>query len=1078
MGINEKDDECDIKDEELLSEEENQMEEGLEDIDIPSSQEESEESQEQKETQHDEYGNHSKDPQIDEENQMKEIAKKEKEKLKQIRSARKKILEDMRKEQNRQIAVDQKQSAKERLRYLLQQTEIFSHFISGKKGTVSDIRKTPTKRGRKTEKEEDEEMLQENLEEKGSGSSTAMLTVQPPFVKGTMRDYQLYGLNWLIKLYDNGINGILADEMGLGKTLQTVAFLCYLKECRAIHGPHMVIAPKSTLSNWMNEFRKWCPSMNVFKFHGNKEERMDLKKEKLLAGKFDVCITSYEIAIIEKAALKKFSWRYLVIDEAHRIKNEKSLLSKIVRLYRSQYRLLLTGTPLQNNLHELWALLNFLLPEVFSSSEDFDSWFDLSNKSEEHQEIIQRLHKVLGPFLLRRLKSDVEHALPPKKEIKLFVGMSMMQKEWYVKILRKDWDVLHGVSNKREGKMRLLNIVMQLRKACNHPYLFDGAEPTPYTNGEHLITNAGKMVVLDKLLPKLKQQDSRVLIFSQMTRLLDILEDYLVYRNYEYCRIDGSTTSEDRELSIEEFNKENSRKFVFLLSTRAGGLGINLASADIVILYDSDWNPQVDLQAQDRAHRIGQRKPVTVFRFVTEGAVEEKVVERAEAKLHLDALVIQQGRLIEQNKALTQDEMMSMIHFGANEIIGSKESTITDDEIDLILKRGEEKTEALNENMKKNSVNDLNFSLDGGGNLYEFQGVDYSKTKKFDPRILGWIEPSKRERKANYAIDDYYRAVLRTAEPRRGHVSRPPKQPVIYDFQFFPPRLAELLEKETALYQRKMELEKKKENEQMQSSSTTTTTPTTTANTTSSTDSIESSVESMTETEPLELTPEEQAEKESLLNDGFLDWSRREFNAFTKACERYGRYRFAEIAAEIETKTEKEVRQYSNVFWKKYKEINDYERIVKNIEKGEAKLRRVDEMTNAMQEKLSRYKNPWRELKFVYGQNKGKAYTEEEDQFLICMTQKLGYGSWDQLKTEIRKSWQFRFDWFLKSRTPQELSRRVDSLIRLIEKENQELNERERENGDRRRRSIAEERKRQSFSSNLPESIRKRRKAH
>jgi len=317
---------------------------------------------------------------------------------------------------------------------------------------------------------------------------------------------------------------------------------------------------------------------------------------------FDILVTSYEIAAKEKAVLNKFHWKYLIIDEAHRIKNENSVLAQLVRTFNSQYRLLLTGTPLQNNLHELWALLNFLLPEVFDSAEDFDSWFNLKEGQAE-TEIIAQLHKVMKPFMLRRLKSDVECEIPPKKEIVVECGMSKMQKEWYRSILTKDMNSLKGGE-----KMRLLNIVMQLRKGCNHPYLFDGAEPgPPYELGQHLISNAGKMVLVDRLLTKLLAQNSRVLIFSQMTRMLDILEDYCYLKQYPYCRIDGQTSGEAREAQMDEYNRQGSNKFIFLLSTRAGGLGINLATADTVIIYDSDWNPQADLQAQDRCHRIGQK---------------------------------------------------------------------------------------------------------------------------------------------------------------------------------------------------------------------------------------------------------------------------------------------------------------------------------------------------------------------------------------------------------------------------------------------------------------------------------------
>jgi SWI/SNF-related matrix-associated actin-dependent regulator of chromatin subfamily A member 5 len=254
------------------------------------------------------------------------------------------------------------------------------------------------------------------------------------------------------------------------------------------------------------------------------------------------------------------------------------------------------------------------------------------------------LHKVLAPFLLRRIKSDVEKSLLPKKRIDLYVGMSTMQRQWYKKLLEKDISALNGVKQAGNAK-RLQNIVMQLRKCCNHPYLFDGAEPgPPYTTDVHLVENAGKMVILDKLLIKLRDQNSRVLIFCQMSRMVDILEDYCNWRGYKYCRLDGQTAHTDRINSIDEFNREGSEKFIFLLTTRAGGLGINLATADTVIMYDNDWNPQVDLQAEDRAHRIGQKKQVVIFRFITENAIEEKVIDRATQKLRLDQLVIQEGR--------------------------------------------------------------------------------------------------------------------------------------------------------------------------------------------------------------------------------------------------------------------------------------------------------------------------------------------------------------------------------------------------------------------------------------------------
>ncbi|CAN1238803.1 ISWI chromatin-remodeling complex ATPase CHR17 [Linum grandiflorum] len=940
-----------------------------------------------------------------------EISRRERARLKEMQRLKRDKVQEILDAQNASIEADMNNKGKGRLKYLLQQTELFAHFAK------PDPSANPKGKGRgrhaskKTEEEEDEEYMKE--EEDGASGNTRLLT-QPSCIQGKMRDYQLAGLNWLIRLYENGINGILADEMGLGKTLQTISLLGYLHEFRGITGPHMVVAPKSTLGNWMNEIRRFCPVLRPIKFLGNPEERRLIREELLVAGKFDVCVTSFEMAIKEKSALRRFSWRYIIIDEAHRIKNENSLLSKTMRLYNTNFRLLITGTPLQNNLHELWALLNFLLPEIFSSAETFDEWFQISAENDQ-QEVVQQLHKVLRPFLLRRLKSDVEKGLPPKKETILKVGMSQMQKQYYKALLQKDLEVVNAGGERK----RLLNIAMQLRKCCNHPYLFQGAEPgPPYTTGDHLITNAGKMVLLDKLLPKLKDRDSRVLIFSQMTRLLDILEDYLMFRGYQYCRIDGNTGGEDRDASIEGFNKPGSEKFVFLLSTRAGGLGINLATADVVILYDSDWNPQVDLQAQDRAHRIGQKKEVQVFRFCTEYTIEEKVIERAYKKLALDALVIQQGRLAEQ-KAVNKDELLQMVRFGAEMVFSSKDSTITDEDIDRIIAKGEEATAELDAKMKKFTEDAIQFKMDDTAELYDFD--DDKDESKFDFKKIvsdNWMEPPKRERKRNYSESEYFKQTMRQGGPAKPKEPRIPRMPQLHDFQFFnTQRLNELYEKEVRYLMQTHQKNQVK-------------------------DTIEVD-------EPEEvgdpLTAEEVQEKDKLLEEGFSSWSRRDFHAFIRACEKYGRDDIQSIASEVEGKTEEEVEKYALVFKERYQELNDYDRIIKNIERGEARISRKDEIMKAIGKKLDRYKNPWLELKIQYGQNKGKLYNEECDRFMICMTHKLGYGNWDELKAAFRTSPLFRFDWFVKSRTTQELSRRCDTLIRLVEKENQEYDERERQ---------------------------------
>lgn len=941
-----------------------------------------------------------------------------------------------------------------RFDFLLKQTEIFSHFMTNsakEKSPSSPLKLKPGRpkkivdkpkdlpkdkdggdpadhRHRKTEQEEDEELLAET---NTNAKCVTRFDASPFYIKnGELRDYQVRGLNWMISLYENGINGILADEMGLGKTLQTISLLGYMKHYRNIHGPHLVIVPKSTLQNWMNEFNKWCPTLRAVCLIGDQEARNTFIRETLMPGEWDVCITSYEMVIREKGVFKKFNWRYMVIDEAHRIKNEKSKLSEIVREFKTTNRLLLTGTPLQNNLHELWSLLNFLLPDVFNSSDDFDSWFN-TNSFLGDNSLVERLHAVLRPFLLRRLKSDVEKRLKPKKEVKIYVGLSKMQREWYTKVLMKDIDVVNGAG--KIEKMRLQNILMQLRKCSNHPYLFDGAEPgPPYTTDEHLVYNCGKMVILDKLLPKLQEQGSRVLVFSQMTRMLDILEDYCHWRCYNYCRLDGNTPHEDRQRQINEYNEPNSKKFIFMLSTRAGGLGINLATADVVIIYDSDWNPQMDLQAMDRAHRIGQKKQVRVFRMITENTVEEKIVERAEVKLRLDKLVIQQGRLVDNKaSALNKDEMLNMIRHGANQVFASKDSAITDEDIDTILEKGEAKTQELSNRLAEMGESSLrNFTVDTPtDSVYKFEGEDYREKQK-GLGIGNWIEPPKRERKANYAVDAYFREALRVSEPKAPKAPRPPKQPIVQDFQFFPPRLFELLDQEIYHFRKSLGYKVPKNPEL-------------------GPDAARIQKEEQRKIDEAELLSEEEiAEKESLLTQGFTNWTKRDFNQFIKANEKYGRDDIENIARDVEGKTPEEVMEYSTVFWERCHELQDIDRIMGQIERGEAKIQRRAGIKKALDAKMARYRAPFHQLRISYGTNKGKNYTEEEDRFLVCMLHKLGFDKenvYEELRAAVRSAPQFRFDWFIKSRTAMELQRRCNTLITLIERENQELEEKERQ---------------------------------
>mmetsp|Transcript_20123 Transcript_20123/g.59983 ORF Transcript_20123/g.59983 Transcript_20123/m.59983 type:complete len:858 (-) Transcript_20123:45-2618(-) len=830
----------------------------------------------------------------------------------------------------------------------------------------------------------------------------------------------------------------------------------------------------------MREMRKWCPTMRPVKLLGDKHERARCIREDLRDPEsFDVCVTSYEGVLKEKGALCKINWSYLLIDEAHRIKNPNSSLSRIVRTIPTQFRLLITGTPLQNNLNELWALLNFLLPDIFSSEADFETWFSLGGDSGAKDNVVKKLHTVLRPFMLRRIKRDVEADLPPKREIKLYIGLTEMQRLWYTKILSKDAHTLNALGG--PDRVRLLNILMQLRKVCNHPYLFEGAEPgPPFLDGPHLWENTGKLVLLSKLLPKLQAQQSRVLIFSQMTRMLDILEDFMRLKRYAYCRIDGSTSGDDRDLQMDTFNAPNSPKFAFLLSTRAGGLGINLATADIVVLYDSDWNPQVDLQAMDRAHRIGQTKPVTVFRFVTEGTVEEKIVERADRKLFLDAAVIQQGRLAEQNTSVNKQDLMAMVRFGADEIFASKSKQLTDEDIDVLLKRGEERTAEQNKKIETDAQHNLaNFSLTtqdaAPGSLFEFEGANYRGAK--GAGLL--INLPTRERKRNYDVDEYFRDTLNDGSKKRKEPrEKKRKGPAMHDFQFFNrEELGELVQEEERLEQRRKDAQslarelkqkgKKAQDEANAKAKAAGQEPSPCAEAEAHLQQSREVAKELEKGSSYELTGAKLEKKEQLLREGFVDWTRKDFRSFLNAMERRGRDEVDVIARETSNetgKTEEEVRRYHKVFWERHKELADWERVIDKIEKGEKRLQRSKEIREALAEKIARSPKPHECLPLNYGASRGKVWTEEEDAFLLNMMHTYGYGNWERIRVEIRNAWQFNFDWFFKSRNASELGRRADLLIKLVEKENSDLDGRSRPKSSPRASVTASEKPKKSRS--------------
>mmetsp|Transcript_59635 Transcript_59635/g.158716 ORF Transcript_59635/g.158716 Transcript_59635/m.158716 type:complete len:1056 (+) Transcript_59635:1184-4351(+) len=919
---------------------------------------------------------------------------------------------------NAEISADMNDKIAKRLEFIQNQTDLLMHFEPSKGAYQKGEAKGRGKRGRMSEKAEDD-LLLKRAETETSGDNVnaddQRLTKQPSILtNGTLREYQLEGLNWLVRLYNNGISGILADEMGLGKTVQTVAMIGYLSEFKDARGPHMVLAPKSTMSNWMKEFKKWLPDHRVVHVGGSKEEREEQLKKEVQPDKFDVVVTSFEIVCREKSHFKKFHWRYFVIDEAHRIKNENSQLSTVVRELKTHSRLLLTGTPLQNNLHELWALLNFLLPDEFSDADQFDAFFQSSEKAEE---VTSKLHRILRPFLLRRLKADVEKGLPSKTEINMYIPMTSMQRKLYSNILKKDVDAINGKGGERS---RLLNIVMQLRKCSNHPYLFEGQEPgPPYVEGDHLINNSAKLRVLDRLLDKCKEEGSRVLVFSQMTRMLDILEDYCWYRGHKYCRIDGGISGDSREEMIDSFMQEDSDKFLFLLSTRAGGLGLNLQKANIVVLFDSDWNPQVDIQAMDRAHRIGQTKPVTVYRFVTENSIEEKVLERAFKKLFLDAMVVQQGRLVDKHKAASKDELLEMIRFGADTVIKMGDVEDPDFDIEEVLKKGKERTEELTQKLKSMAGSSMaaNFSMDGGGMVKD----EYKMDEEEGASSSFFLDIGQRDRKnRGYNIDQIYREQMGAKkEAKQPTGPRMPKHlatPQFAEFQFFNTvRIDELYSKKRDWWNRYQAALKEKDEDKPDA---------------------EVVVDGADMDANEGWTAAEKEEVERLMRDGFQTWSKKDFSVFKSACERHGRAAYDAIAQELENKTVDEVKKYAEAFWSLGPQrLSNWESVKNQIEKGESKIQKRQEFMNAVKRKVEKYGNPWQQLKFQYGNAKGKAFTEEEDRFLVCMTHQLGYGRWEELKYEIRKAWNFRFDWFIKSRTPKELEARFKQLVRLIEKE-------------------------------------------
>ncbi|XP_059287252.1 protein CHROMATIN REMODELING 4 isoform X1 [Lycium ferocissimum] len=527
---------------------------------------------------------------------------------------------------------------------------------------------------------------------------------------GILFPHQMEALNWLRKCWHKSRNVILADEMGLGKTISASAFLSSLYTEFNAALPSLVLVPLSTMPNWMAEFQLWAPHLNVVEYHGSAKaravirqfewharDRSDLSKRST-SYKFNVLLTTYEMVLADSTFLRGIPWEVLVVDEGHRLKNADSKLFSMLNTYSFQHRVLLTGTPLQNNIGEMYNLLNFLQPSSFPSLSSFEEKFNDLTTAEK----VEELKKLVAPHMLRRLKKDAMQNIPPKTERMVPVELSSIQAEYYRAMLTKNYQLLRNIG-KGVAQQSMLNIVMQLRKVCNHPYLIPGTEPDSGSVEflhEMRIKASGKLTLLHSMLKSLHKEGHRVLIFSQMTKLLDILEDYLAieFGQKTYERVDGSVAVADRQAAIARFNQDKSR-FVFLLSTRSCGLGINLATADTVIIYDSDFNPHADIQAMNRAHRIGQSKRLLVYRLVVRASVEERILQLAKRKLMLDQLFV--------NKSGSQKEVEDILRWGTEELFSDSSSMAEKDAVENSSDKDETVPEVEHKRRRTGSLGDV-----------------------------------------------------------------------------------------------------------------------------------------------------------------------------------------------------------------------------------------------------------------------------------------------------------------------------------------------------------------------------------
>ena len=489
---------------------------------------------------------------------------------------------------------------------------------------------------------------------------------QPKSLKGgELMPHQQDGLNWLLYKWYSSQNGILADEMGLGKTIQIISFMATLQE-RFNLAPFLIVVPNATCANWRREIKQWAPELRVATFFGTAvarelAQRYELfpKGDKVL--RCHVVVTSYDAAQDANCqrVFNRINWIALVVDEGQRLKNDKNLLYSALCNIKVSFTVLLTGTPIQNNPRELFNLLAFL-----------DKKIDAQKLEDENKELtqekVEKMHEMLKPFVLRRTKRQTLKDLPPMAQIIVPITMSPLQKKLYKSIIGRNAELLKAIfGGNRTGNVKgLRNILMQLRQCLCHPYVYNQdieGRTEEASSHRQLVEASAKLQILDMMIPKLRERGHRVLIFSQFLHMLTIMEDFLSGLALEHRRLDGSMGSLEKQKVIDDFNAPDSNIFALLLSTRAGGVGINLATADTVIIMDPDFNPHQDIQAISRAHRLGQQRKVLVFQLMTRMSAEEKILQIGKKKMALDHVLIER---LDRDEEDGQD-LESVLRYGA-----------------------------------------------------------------------------------------------------------------------------------------------------------------------------------------------------------------------------------------------------------------------------------------------------------------------------------------------------------------------------------------------------------------------------